>query len=885
MADNTIYYDDEEVQPQKRNLNDATATPDYDAIYFENRRAQREEQLQTEMDPYRLGLNGGDIESQADAITRKYRLPQSNVIFDGWKNGEGPGAHYMADTEKQILQAVANKRIGQYNSALSDMRNRLNAFGQQQYAQLNNEYETAKRAYYEGRRGPDGKLLYKEPPVFDQQKLNDSIEAFKQEALQISTKDIKDIRVREAVGRHFQSDVANYARHATADNIKREARDAKQSYAQYGKSIANKAVANPTTRLPDMVQEFSNNVATGVNTNLLTPEEGINAITEFSKEAKKLKRQQLKSALKPQDGLDPAQNAEKAATLIKDHIEQGVITPAEAQNMYQESVSQSLAKNESKNVSDTKSIVKESLDTKVLASQMDVAQKAVIEGLKAGIPPDSETLNQLYSNADPELRKKLDTDLGKAFTSAKFSALPTAIRKELIDNPDLLSNVFYLNDEKDYEALQKQNEALNKSIQKDPVKVMLDQKLIEDVVPVDTSSYDGMVTSLRNRSVLAMKVKAHTGVANTGLLDEETELLGKSYANAGISQKADIVGAIYEAYGENADTVYKKLDDKGYRSLSLAGNYYVVGNRAAGVDIINGIELDKQNKGLIPSDNQLYAAAQTIDPINKVSFPVYSDDAGISDYATGETRVRTLQAAKYIYASKLAKEGILSTASTGKDSTAADNFRPDLWKESMIEALNGGTIRVGKSDVEPPFLGATKEDVEGFLKTVTLKDVQSIRQFKRMGEQGKIKVPVSVDGKSQELTDILLNDITWVSKGDGNYVMGLNKSPGLAGTKSKLEILVDDKTGEPVVVNLRKLMQGKDYVDPETVPHVDPKYTDLLTQVTASEAAAKEWSRIREKDLIVNDKLVKAKEADKKANFVMQEGGGDVNNPDNKVWQ
>lgn len=879
MADNYIYIDETgaERQANQRDPNNQNNR----SLNIRGNFNDEPSPIQRDMEPYAEGLG---------------------VQQTGGVNTNTALSDPIAIPTKPIYQAAVNKQSNEYIQALSDARNMLGTYTTGIKTDLANYYQKQLKEYYLGERDPNDpkKLKYPErpmPPTMD--KVNEELEKRKGSILEYVTKhlNISDPAIKNSIYEQFDLKYQQAKRDVTSTVIKHEAQAAKDGYDHYGKSLTQEAKINPGARMADLTDQYTESVAAGVNQNVLTPEEGVGKIQQVTGEIKKEKREQLKAALTPQENVSPDLYAEKAQILLKDSVEQGVLTPQEATNWYGESISRTLVANSTGDLTAQKQAVANVAEVKVRAQELDLKQKTTLEALKRGIPPDPGVIQDLYSGASEPIKKKLDTELAQGFTAAKFAVLPKDVREEMLANPDLMSSVFYLTDEKDFENLQNVHDNLNKSAEKDPVASVISQKVIENVVPVDMSTTDKMVTSLRNRAVLSGKVYAQTGVKNAGLTNDEMEGIGKAYANASITEKANIAGAIYNAYGKQSEVLFQKLDEKGYKTLGLAGEYFMADNKAAVVDIINGMELLKTNKKLLPDQARLNNFIQS--PEQGIEFPEYLDDLGLDGISTGEQRQRVLEAAKAIYASNLAKSGKLTTDNIGTESEAT--FDAKLFQKSLNQALNGGTLKVGQSTIESPFVGATSEDVNKFLGTLTPDQVKHIPQLAHVLKQdAEVKTMDAVGNKVKgrtELQRVLQEDTVWVSLGNGNYRVGLKasarnqESPELAGLvkigerekapapREDIYFFTDGK-GKPLTVNLRQMMQGEKYNDYNNVPHVVPQYAELLGQVAASEASSREWSKIRERELDVTP----TPEDPALANFTMS-GDGTGTTSDGMPWQ
>lgn len=874
MVDNTIVIDESNA-PQETPFYDST-NADSNANYRAIRRAEKDAEVEQEMAPYLNGFAGGDdLEAKAKQILSKNRIkfiddPDHAGLMNLDKTLSNPDgfAHYMSNVERSVLQAVSNKRQGDYNSALSDARNKLNFARSWLDANLQVQYDKNLREYYQGERDPNDPRKLKfptKPEPYDMKQVNEYMQQAKQNIFQETTKGLSP-DVVGALAKAFEMDFQQVSQQVTSRQITNEQKRAKESYDVYGKQLVEKAKSNPGARLRDLTDEYTQTVAAGINTNVLNPQEGVSKIQEISAQVKKEKLGQLKQAISPQENVSPDQAAQKYQMLIKDNIEQGVITPQEGENLYAASISQAISAHSSKALDAVKQKSMDASNTKAVAAALDFKTTTTIEAIKRGITPDPNTIREIYEGAPAPIKEKLDDELSKAYSIGKFSALPTDIRDEMMANPDLLSNVFYLESEDDFKMLQEQHEMLKESAEKDPVGHVIAQKLITDIVPIDYTKPEGLVTSLANRAVLAHKVYAQTGVRNSGLTKDETEQLGKQYTHASVIEKANIAASIYEAYGPDSEVILKDLDEKGYKNLALVGQYFMKGNKTAGVDLLNGMELVRNNENLLPTDIQLNNKIQDLN----IPMPLFVDEVVVegltSTTPTSAAKQRLIESAKYIYAANLAKEGKLS--SRGKKDVEGKeyvvDFNDKLFEKSLKQAMNG-SIAVGHSIIEAPNANVTQKQFNYFMLGIKPEHVEHIPELKHIVELDKSmpeKARIAVrkrnkkDGAIQSdslLSQILLDETVWISRGDGSYNIGMNvpvldKLGKPTGATMFRPFTDSSRGGKSLIVNPDKMMKqfsGKPYKDYNGVPHVTPQYNDLLSNLTASEASTRGFSELR----------------------------------------
>lgn len=870
MVDNTIVIDESnapsenqlENVPKYDGMYDAS-NADSDATHRRLNKEARDRETYDELYPYLSGMMGGeDLEAKATEINRRY----GGIQFDD-RNRLGTmeiarssdlGVRF-GNLERQIFQLVSDKRQNDYNRAVSEARNKINFASSWLSANLQVQYEKNLREYYMGERDPNDpkKLKFPEKPsVYNIDDVNKYMQNVKQNVFAEVTKGLK-WDVVEAVQKTFDTDFQRFGQQATTQLANHEKRSAKESYDVYGKQLVEKAKSNPGARLQDLTDEYTQTVATGINTNVLNPQEGISKIQEISAQVKKEKLNQLKQAISPQENVSPDQAAQKYQMLIKDSIEQGVITPQEGENLYAASISQSISAHSSKALDAIKQKSMDASNTKAVAAALDFKTTTTIEAIKRGITPNPNTIKEIYEGAPAPIKEKLDDELSKAYSIGKFSALPTDIRDEMMANPDLLSNVFYLKSEDDFKMLQEQHDMLKESAEKDPVGHVIAQKLITDIVPVDYSNSDGLVTSLANRAVLSQKVYAQTGVRNSGLTNDETEELGKQYAHAPVQRKAQIAASIYEAYGPDSEVILKKLDEKGYKNLALVGNYFMRDNKSAGVDLLNGMELAKEHENILPTDIQMNNAIQALD----IPFPTFADDVAIAGTTpTSSAKMKLLESAKYIYAANLAKEGKLSSRGLKDDKgNTVTDFNQDLYAKSLKQAMNG-YIKVGKSVIEGPKFGVTQKQFDTYIQSITPEMVANVPQLQAAIAADKDpsisdRLSKITDGRST-LTKVLQDETVWISRGDGSYNVGhyvnLKNKQGYYTGEKVFQPYTDSNTadknnpkGRALVVNPLKMIEGDKYQSYNGVPRITPQYNDLLSNLTASEASTRGFSELR----------------------------------------
>lgn len=247
----------------------------------------------------------------------------------------------------------------------------------------------------------------------------------------------------------------------------------------------------------------------------------------------------------------------------------------------------------------------------------------------------------------------------------------------------------------------------------DPTAFAQSQGIGAGVDPIDFSSVDTFRAGLASRDQAREAQESVYGQTFSPLTSAEADLLAATLSEQTTAVQLQYFAAVSDELGDNAYDVIEQLTPKLPGPVSVAAALEVDGAHDVALEIMAGVEQIAADTGAAPKSSDFAPVAdeklQTL----------------YSEVGQAEHRSRIIDAAVAVYAAKNAASGFQAIR---------DGFHDQRFKDA-IDSVTGGVVewsgaawfqRGVTSVIEAPFRGATRDDVDDWIESVTPQQIDAM---------------------------------------------------------------------------------------------------------------------------------------------------------------